>query len=151
MSLVMKFTHETPEYADIWWPLMLLSCCSALCQTVWSLPACLLWVFFTPLFASHLCHASRDSHSSMKRCVPKKRPSSVNTWLSLHLHPHLIMGEALISGQYVRGGTTRERSSNEQCFLCATFSATASQDFKQCIVLEKKESEVHTLCWWRLV
>lgn len=94
----MKFTPETPEYADIWWPLMLLSpffSRSPLRQTVWSVPACLFWVLFTPQ-AVCLLPLSRQPGFTQQHepLCAEERPSSVNTWLSLHVHSHLIMGEA---------------------------------------------------------
>lgn len=104
----MKFTLETLEYADIWWLLMLLSPFSAEtpCQTVWSVPACLFWVLFTPQ-AVCLLPLSRQlgfTQQQHELLCAEERPSSVNTWLSLHVHSHLIMGEALSSEwfQYVR-------------------------------------------------
>lgn len=104
---VMKFTLETPEYADIWWLLMLLSppfSAAALCQTVWSVPACLFWVLFT-LQAVCLLPLSRQPGFTQQHelLCAEERPSSVNTWLSLHVHSHLIMGEAPTSEwfQYV--------------------------------------------------
>lgn len=103
----MKFTLGTPEYADIWWLLMLRSpfSAAALCPRVWSVPACLFWVLFTPQ-AVCLLPLSRQPRFTQQHeplCV-EERPSSVNTWLSLHVHSHLIMGEALSSEwfQYVR-------------------------------------------------
>lgn len=104
---VMKFTPETPEYADIWWLLMLLSpfSAAALCQTVWSVPACLFWVLFTPQAVCLLPLSRQPGFTQQHELLcAEERPSSVNTWLSLHVHSHLIMGEALSSEwfQYVR-------------------------------------------------
>lgn len=94
---VMKFTLETPEYADIWCLLMLLSPFSAvaLCPALWSVPACLFWVLFTSQ-AVCLLPLSRQPGFTQQYVLlrMKERPRSVNTWLSLHVHSHLIMGEA---------------------------------------------------------
>lgn len=94
----MKFTPETPEYADIWWPLMLLF---PLFQPQPSPPnsmvcsRCLFWVLFTPQ-AVCLLPLSRQPGFTQQHepLCAEERPSSVNTWLSLHVHSHLIMGEA---------------------------------------------------------
>lgn len=53
------------------------------------------------LFHSSVCHTplSRQPRFTQQHEALRVegRPSSVNTWLSLHVHSHLIMGEALIS------------------------------------------------------
>ena len=70
---VMKFTPETPEYAAIWWLLMLLLLpqLSAQHHALFP-PVCFGSSSLLKLFAFYLCHANQDSHSSMNRCVWKK-------------------------------------------------------------------------------
>lgn len=79
--------------------------CSPLPDSMVCVPACLFWVLFTPQ-AVCLLPLSRQPGFTQQhelQCA-EERPSSVNTWLSLHVHSHLIMGEALSSEwfQYVR-------------------------------------------------
>lgn len=78
---------------------------AALSSTVWSVPACLFWVLSTPQ-AVCLLPLSRQPGFTQQHellCM-KERPTSVNTWLSLHVHSHLIIGEAVGSEwfQYAR-------------------------------------------------
>lgn len=64
------------------------------CPTAWCVPACLFWVLFI-LQAVCLLPLSRQPRFTQQHellCV-EERPSSANTWLSLHVHSHLIMGE----------------------------------------------------------
>lgn len=75
----------------------------------------------------------------------EERPSSVNTWLSLHVHSHLITGDALISeeSQCVREAQGRDELSTEQhtligdpmlnrniLILFQKFQTTISQELK---------------------
>lgn len=59
----------------------------------------------------------------------EERPSSVNTWLSLHVHSHLIMGEALRSEwfQYAREAEKgKEISLKQQIYKHKCYSQNLS-------------------------
>lgn len=101
---------ETPEYADIWCLLMPLFPPAACSPTVQCVPVCLVRVLFTPQ-AACLLPLSRqpDSHSSYEPPRMEGSPRSANTWLSLHVHSHLIMGEALTSQSFQHVGTKARR------------------------------------------
>lgn len=102
---------ETPEYADMWCLLMPFfpPCCMQPNGTVRS---CLSGL--SPLHSSScfcLLPLSRQphSHSSYEAPCVEGSPRSANTWLSLHVHSHLIMGEALTSQSFQHVGMEARR------------------------------------------